>query len=423
MHPSSRRPGRVGGRTFSAETTMKRMESGFFARGGFLLSMGFAFAAGPSWAATGSRLDFPPLKESSNAVPKTAESLRFPPLPFDSNVSTGAVPEPKAAKPAASVSGADILSAVGQNQKAPSVSESLPGLTDSSKDKSPSVSESLPGLTKEQARSGKSAAEIMKSATEAPKGQSALSALAAAVSELPPAETAEPPAKEANDRPSPRKKKPPRPTESVAPASGVETDGNIVRVSVFIDVPFEEIKYPEGTAMLRTKNWLRKSFPGLPEQFSVNGRVVENGFDDDDRVYRYRTEYRLADIKELLPKGAESDSDPVVDPISETAPEPVAESAPEPVEEPVSEPVAEPVAEPAAAPVSESVAEPGPEPVAEPASEPVAEPGPEPIVEPSPEPGTESAAETTPVPDATASATVSIEETPADSEPDTTTAQ
>lgn len=312
MHPFFRRPCSGRRENLSAETTMKRMESSFFARGGFLLSMGFAFAAGPSWAAPESRLDFPPLKESSNAVPKTVESLRFPPLPFDSNVSTGAVLEPKAAKPTASVSSADILSAVGQDKKSPSVSESLSGLRDSSNDKSPSVSESLLDLTKEQAGPGKSAAEIMNSATEAPTGQSALSALAAAVSELPPAETSELPANEANDHPSPRKTRPPRPTESVAPASGVETDGNIVRVSVFIDVPFEEIKYPEGTAMLRTKSWLRKSFPELPDQFSLNGRVIENGFDDEDRVYRYKTEYRLSDIRQLIPSKS-ADVSPIME--------------------------------------------------------------------------------------------------------------
>ena len=419
MHPSSRRPGRVGGRAFSAETTMKRMESGFFARGGFLLSMGFAFAAGPSWAATGSRLDFPPLKESSNAVPKTAESLRFPPLPFDSNVSTGAVPEPKAAKPAASVSGADILSAVGQDRKSPSVSkslpgladsskdkassvsESLPGLVDSSKDKASSVSESLPGLTKEQGGPDKSAAEILKSATVAPNEQSALSALAAAVSELPPTETAEPPEKEANDRPSPRKKRPPRPTESVAPASGVETDGKIVRVSVFIDVPFEEIKYPEGTAMLRTKNWLRKSFPELPDQFSVNGRVVENGFDDDDRVYRYRMEYDLEDIKRLLP--------------SETAVEPVVRPTSEP-DEPAIELATEPVAEQASSKANSSSEETSKGEPAVPES--VDAPGTPPASE---SPAAAESGETAVETNATPSVAVKIEETPDEPKTETTT--
>lgn len=380
---------------------MGRMESGFFARGGFLLSMGFSFATGPSWAATESRLDFPPLKESSNAVPKTAESLRFPPLPFDSNGSTGSVPEREAEKTSTFVSGEDILSAVGQDRK------------------SPSVSESLLCLTKEQAGSSKSASAVLKSATVAPKEQSALSALAAAVSELPPPETAAPPTTEENDGPSPRKKRPPRPTESVAPDSGVETDGKIVRVSVFIDVPFEEIKYPEGTAMLRTKNWLRKSFPGLPEQFSVNGRVVENGFDDDDRVYRYRTEYRLADITELLPKVEESDSKPVVEPVSESISKPVAKSVPKPILEPVSEQGADSASASVAGLVSESIAEP----VAEPVSEPVAEPSPKPIVEPSPELGNETVTERTPVSESPASADVSITGTPTDSEPDTTTAQ
>lgn len=401
MHPFFRRPCSGRRENLSAGTTMKRMESGFFARGGFLLSMGFAFATSSSWAATGSRLDFPPLKESSNAVPKTVESLRFPPLPFDSNVSTGAVPEPKAAKPATSVSGADILSAVGQDKKSPSVSESLSGLRDSSKDKSPSVSESLPDLTKEQAGPGKSAAEIMNSATEAPKGQSALSALAAAVSELPPAETPEPSANGANDHPSPRKTRPPRPTESVAPASGVETDGNIVRVSVFIDVPFEEIKYPEGTAMLRTKNWLRKSFPELPDQFSVNGRVVENGFDDDDRVYRYRTEYDLEDIKRMLP--------------SETAVEPVVRPTSEP-DEPAIELAAEPVAEQASSEANPSSEETSKGEPAVPES--VDAPGTPPASE-SPAPA--ESGETSVKPNATPSIAVKIEETPDEPKTETTT--
>ncbi len=59
--------------------------------------------------------------------------------------------------------------------------------------------------------------------------------------------------------------------------------------------------------MLRTKAWLRKAFPELPKEFSVRGRVVENGFDDNDRVYSYRSEYSVEDVKAVcLPEKGNS---------------------------------------------------------------------------------------------------------------------
>ena len=344
---------------------MKRTEQHPFSRGGILLSLGLVLAAGPAEADAASRLEFPPLAESTRDAPKTTESLKFPPLPFDSTVSTDSVPETAAAKQATTISGADILSVVGEDDK-PSV-----------------VAKLSPGNEAEHLRGVNSAANGLISATTETKGPSALSALAAAVAELPTDAATGIPEKKPKDGSARQKERPPRPEKSIAPSSGVETEGGIVRVSVYIDVPFEAIKYPEGTAMLRTKNWLRKTFPGLPEQFSVNGHVIENGFDDDDRVYRYRTEYRLKDMQELLANDAESDSKSKAEHVFGPAPEPVAEFAPEPAAEPMPESLSEPASEPAA----------------------------------------EAAAEDTPDSDAPVCASVSVKETPADSEPDQTTAQ
>ena len=90
---------------------------------------------------------------------------------------------------------------------------------------------------------------------------------------------------------------------SIAPPSGVAEADGIVRVSVYIDVLAERIRLPEATAMLRTKAWLRKTYPELPKKFNVNGRIVENEFDDDERVYSYISEYDKTAILEAVERG------------------------------------------------------------------------------------------------------------------------
>ena len=94
---------------------------------------------------------------------------------------------------------------------------------------------------------------------------------------------------------------------SIAPPSGVAEADGIVRVSVYIDVLAERIRLPEATAMLRTKAWLRKTYPELPKNFNVHGRIVENEFDDDERVYTYVSEYDKAAILEAVERGKKAD--------------------------------------------------------------------------------------------------------------------
>ncbi len=94
---------------------------------------------------------------------------------------------------------------------------------------------------------------------------------------------------------------------SIAPPSGVAEADGIVRVSIFIDVLAERVRLPEATAMLRTKAWLRKTFPELPKNFNVNGRIVENEFDDDERVYTYVSEYDKAAILKAVERGKQTE--------------------------------------------------------------------------------------------------------------------
>lgn len=94
---------------------------------------------------------------------------------------------------------------------------------------------------------------------------------------------------------------------SIAPPSGVAEADGIVRVSVYIDVLAERIRLPEATAMLRTKAWLRKTYPELPKNFNVHGRIVEKEFDDDERVYTYVSEYDKTAILEAVERGKKAD--------------------------------------------------------------------------------------------------------------------
>jgi hypothetical protein len=145
-------------------------------------------------------------------------------------------------------------------------------------------------------------------ATNAGKqASSSLAALAKAIASLPPSDCPTNVAAQTGTNAVPIAAKRQRPAKSIAPQSGFSITNGLVQVFVFIDVPFEGVRYPEGTAMLRTKAWLRKAFPELPKEFSVRGRVVENGFDDNDRVYSYRSEYSVEDVKAVcLPEKGNS---------------------------------------------------------------------------------------------------------------------
>lgn len=90
--------------------------------------------------------------------------------------------------------------------------------------------------------------------------------------------------------------------------SHVEVAGERVTVFVYIDTEASDIprRMLEPTAMLRTKGWLRKEFKVLPRHFNVPCRVLSRGFDDDDVIYRYITEYKLKDIEKLLTKQEEN---------------------------------------------------------------------------------------------------------------------
>ena len=65
---------------------------------------------------------------------------------------------------------------------------------------------------------------------------------------------------------------------------------------VEIDTEREGIRYPEGTAMLRTISLLRGKYPKLPEKFTIPSRLMEKRTDDESGMYRYATAWRLSDI-------------------------------------------------------------------------------------------------------------------------------
>lgn len=76
------------------------------------------------------------------------------------------------------------------------------------------------------------------------------------------------------------------------PESGYSDDNGVVRVSVFMDLASEKnIKFPEGTAMLRANQLLHKACPNLPTKYSVAGRVVTNSHNRVEKTYSYVVEY------------------------------------------------------------------------------------------------------------------------------------
>ena len=85
-------------------------------------------------------------------------------------------------------------------------------------------------------------------------------------------------------------------------SQGVYRHEGLIFIIVSIDTRKEKIEYPEGTAMLRTVALLRKHYPELPPKFNIRNRIVEKGFDEDERFYRYATAYREKDIERKLKK-------------------------------------------------------------------------------------------------------------------------
>jgi len=213
-----------------------------------------------------------------------ADPLVFPPLPFADMPQT----------PAAAASNAPVGGTAEMWTSAPADGSPSPGIL------APPTPDAGTGTPP-------SAILDIAQPREEPSG---LAALAAAIAELPPPESGGSAAQTGGGTATAARVRPSRPAESVAPPSGVETEGETVRVSVFIDVPFEGVRHPEGTAMLRTKAWLRKTFPALPRDFSLPGRIVVNGFDDDERVYRYCSEYRREDVDRLISANSPADDAP-----------------------------------------------------------------------------------------------------------------
>lgn len=89
---------------------------------------------------------------------------------------------------------------------------------------------------------------------------------------------------------------------SPAAAQGVYSYQGLVFVIVVIDTNKENIRYLEGTALLRVKELLRGEFPSLPANFNLRSRVLEKGLDDDTGFYRYAVVFRQSDIMKLLEK-------------------------------------------------------------------------------------------------------------------------
>lgn len=85
-------------------------------------------------------------------------------------------------------------------------------------------------------------------------------------------------------------------------SQGVYRHEGLVFVIICIDTQKENLKYLEGTAMLRVVALLREKYPELPAKFYIRNRVVEKVFDDESGIYRYAQVFREKDIlKRCLP--------------------------------------------------------------------------------------------------------------------------
>ena len=77
--------------------------------------------------------------------------------------------------------------------------------------------------------------------------------------------------------------------KTIVPKSHVTNDGDFVIVHIVIDNNEEKIarRLLEATAMLRTKNYLRKEFASLPDNFRIPSRLLKKTYDYKTNVYYY----------------------------------------------------------------------------------------------------------------------------------------
>ncbi|MFA6724998.1 MAG: hypothetical protein WCS95_10025 [Lentisphaeria bacterium] len=84
---------------------------------------------------------------------------------------------------------------------------------------------------------------------------------------------------------------------SPKPPQGVYLYEELIFVVVTIDTNKENIKYLEGTAMLRVIALLREKYPSLPPRFKVKSRVLENKLYDETGLYRYAIACKAAELE------------------------------------------------------------------------------------------------------------------------------
>ena len=84
---------------------------------------------------------------------------------------------------------------------------------------------------------------------------------------------------------------------------GIYKYDKLVYVVVVIDTTKENIRYLEGTAMLRAKAILQNEYPSLPKNFRLRNRLVEKTFDNNTGLYRYAVVLRQQDISKGIETG------------------------------------------------------------------------------------------------------------------------
>lgn len=94
---------------------------------------------------------------------------------------------------------------------------------------------------------------------------------------------------------------------SELPSSGLEERDGIITVRVYIDPVRENIeqRLVSGTALLRTRAYLMKKFRNLDRCFSVRTRVIKRGYDADNRIFSYITEYTREDLESAVQRAVE----------------------------------------------------------------------------------------------------------------------
>ena len=88
-------------------------------------------------------------------------------------------------------------------------------------------------------------------------------------------------------------------SSSGLPSSGLEERDGVITVRVYIDPEHENIeqRLVSGTALLRTRAYLMKEFKNIDQRFSVRTRVIKRGYDADNRIFSYITEYTRGDLE------------------------------------------------------------------------------------------------------------------------------